>query len=110
MLIASRVVGVKCVPVNVRVTGPEFTGREAGDKAVNVGTGGAADIVNTLALDVPPADAPLETVTGTLAAVAICAAVICAVNRVAESKVVGTARPFHSTLDEAAKLVPVMSN
>ena len=84
-----------------------------GERDLNVGTGSkgvCVKIVKETAFDVPPATGLLTTVTGRLAAAAICAAVTCAVSCVAESKVVGMALPLHCTVADGRKFVPVTTS
>ena len=107
------VVAVKFVPFRVSVTPLVFVCIDVGESDVSIGTGGgtgSAETLKVLTFDVPPAAVSLETVTGTLPAVATCAAVTCPVNCVAEPKVVGMATPFHRMVAEDRKLVPVTSS
>jgi hypothetical protein len=77
----------------------------AGLRLVVVGTG--LLIVKVRELDVPPPGAGLNTVTEAVPATAMSAAVIIAVNRVEETKVVVRFAPFHRTIEPATKLLPL---
>ena len=94
-------------PVPVRVNGKAAppTVAEVGAAAVSVGAE-AALIVNETVLDVPP-ETGFVTVTVTVPAVAISAAVIAAVNCVALTNVVVLAAPLNFTTDVETKPVPL---
>jgi hypothetical protein len=96
-------------PVTVRRVAGAPAFRPAGVSDVTV-TGDGATIGSCTTFDVPPAAGSLTTVTGTLAAAATWAAVTCAVSCVAESKVVGMALPFHCTVADERKFVPVTTS
>ena len=55
----------------------------------------------------PPGEAGLKTVTATVLALATSAALICAVNCVALTKVVGRSKPFQRITELLMKFVPV---
>jgi len=78
-----------------------------GAMELSVGTGFGALIVNVCALDRPPPGAGLNTVTGTVPAVAMSLAEIVAVSWVLLPYVVARSAPFHRTMDDAMKFVPV---
>ncbi len=63
-------------------------------------------IVKVLVLDVPPPGAGLDTVTVAVPATAMSAAVIAAVNRVADTYVVVRFAPFQRTTELLTKPVP----
>jgi hypothetical protein len=63
--------------------------------------------VNVAAPEVPPPGDGLNTVTLTDSTAAMSAASICACTCVLEANVVGRALPFHRTMDDDRKFVPV---
>src|SRR2546421_11473025 len=67
----------------------------------------SAVIVNVCGLEVPPPGAGLNTVTGAVPAVARSLAEIVAVSWVLLPYVVARSAPFHRTMDDATKFVPV---
>jgi len=69
-----------------------------------------ATIENEIALEVPPAGAGLNTVTGTVPTEAISAAVIPAWSCVALTYEVTRALPFHCTIEQGRKFPPVTLN
>ena len=73
----------------------------------NVMAGGGGLIVKVAAEEVPPPGAGVETVTLAVPAVAMSAGVIAAVRLVLETKVVVRALPFHWTMEDDTKFVPV---
>jgi len=91
-------------PLTVSVNAAEPATALEGEIELIVGT--ALSIVKETAFDVPPA-AGLVTVTLTVPAVAISAAVIAAVNFVALTKVVVLAAPLNFTTDVGTKPVPL---
>jgi hypothetical protein len=98
---------MKFVPVSARVKAAPPAVALGGEIELSVGLGFGALIVNVCAVDAPPPGVGLNTVTGTVPAAAMSAAVICAVSWVLLPKVVLLALPFHRTTDEALKFVPV---
>ena len=72
----------------------------------SVGTGGLL-IVKVCALEVPPPGVGLNTVTCVVPAVAMSAAGIAAVSRVAETNVVARFAPFHWTTELELKPLPL---
>src|SRR5262245_50728306 len=69
--------------------------------------GAAALIVKLRVLETPPPGAGFETVTLAAPALAISLAAICAVNCVAETKVVVRFCPFQRTVAPLTKLLPL---
>lgn len=96
------------VTVSVKAAPPAFT--VFGLKLVSVGVGFGWAIVKAVAFEVPPPGVPLKTVTCAVPALAISAAVICAVNCVALTNVVVRALPFHRTTEPFTKPVPLTVN
>ena len=90
--------------VSVKAAPPAV--RDDGLRLVIVGTGGSL-IVKVRALDVPPPGAGVNTVTGTVPASVMSAAVIAVVSRVAETNVVVRFAPFHWITEPAMKPVPL---
>ena len=72
--------------------------------------GGGTLIVNVKAAEAPPPGAGFDTVTMAVPAELISAAVIAACKLLPETKVVARALPFHRTVDDDTKLVPVTVN
>lgn len=70
-------------------------------------TGAGLEIVKAKELDVPPPGAGLETVTGAVPAEATSDALMAACNSTLETKVVLRALPFHRTVEEEIKFVPL---
>ena len=97
----------KLVPLSVRVNAAEPATTVDGDSELTVGAG--LLIVNDAALDVPPGGG-LVTVTFTVPAVTISAAVIAADNCVALVRVVVLATPLNVTTDVDTKPVPFTVN
>lgn len=95
----------KLLPLTVSVNAGPPAFAVAGLRLVVVGTG--LLIVNVRELEVPPPGAGLNTVTEAVPAMAMSAAVIAAVNRVEETKVVVRSAPFHRITDPATKLLPL---
>jgi hypothetical protein len=96
---------MKFVPVTVSVR-PESPANAAlglRDAAVGIGL----SIVRFAALEMPPPGVGVETVTMAVPAAAMSAAVIAACKLVLETNVVVRALPFHCTVEEDTKLVPV---
>ena len=77
-----------------------------GARLVVTGTGFGAAIVNVCAFDVPPPGAAVNTLTATVAALAMSGPAIAAVNWVAETKVVALSVPFQRTVEPFTKFVP----
>src|SRR5437867_9614335 len=98
---------MKFVPVAVRVNPAPPATTLLGDREVSVGLGFGAVIMNVCGLEVPPPGAGLRTVTEAVPAVAMSAAVICACSCVLLPNVVARWLPFHCTMDELMKFVPV---
>jgi len=98
---------MKFVPVTVSVNAAPPATAVLGDRELSVGLGFGAVIANVCGLEVPPPGAGLKTVTEAVPAVAMSAAVICAVSCVLLPKVVVLALPFQRTTDELLKFVPV---
>src|SRR2546427_109468 len=71
---------MKFVPVRASVKAAPPAIAVLGDREVSVGLGFGAVIVNVCGLDVPPPGAAVNTVTEAVPAVAMSAAVICAVS------------------------------
>ena len=98
----------KLEPVTVRVKAGPPAVAELGEMVDRVGTGlFAAEMVKVNPPEVPPPGAGLKTVTVAVPAVAMSVAGIAAVSWVEETKVVVRSAPFHRTLDEETKLVPL---
>ena len=95
----------KLLPLTVSVNAGPPAFAVAGLRLVVVGTG--LLIVKVRELEVPPPGAGLNTVTEAVPATAMSAAVITAVNRVEETKVVVRFAPFHRTIEPATKLLPL---
>jgi hypothetical protein len=95
----------KLDPVTVSVNAAPPTPAELGFSDVAVGDG--LLIVNVSGLEVPPPGAGVITVTVAVPAVAMSAAVTAACKLVLETKVVVRALPFHWTVEEDTKLLPV---
>jgi hypothetical protein len=81
-----------------------------GDRLLSEGTGLVFVTVKLTGVEVPPPGAGLTTITGTLPAVAISAAVICAFTELELTKVVGRALPFHCATELVMKFVPLIVN
>jgi hypothetical protein len=94
----------KPMPLTVSVNAAEPATALEGESELIVGT--ALSITKEIAFDVPPG-AGFVTVTLTVPAVAISAAVIAAVNCVALANVVVLAAPFNFTTDVDTKPVPL---
>jgi hypothetical protein len=92
------------LPVSVKVNAAPPAVALVGEIAVSVGAAGAIGKVNVA--EVPPPGAGVTTVTGTLAAAAMSAAVIAVVSCVALTNVVVRALPFQFTVEPFTKLVP----
>src|SRR5882672_4353831 len=97
----------KLLPVTVTVNAAPPAAAVLGDRELSVGLGFGAVIVNVCGLDVPPPGAGVKTVTEAVPAVAMSAAVICAVSCVLLPNVVVRWLPFHCTREEPMKLLPV---
>ena len=97
--------GTKLVPVTVNVKPAPPVKAELGFKEVIVGAG--LLIVKFRALETPPPGAGLETVTIAVPPVAMSAAVMAACKLVLDTNVVVRALPFHCTVEEDTKPVPV---
>src|SRR5439155_593156 len=97
----------KSVPYTVSVNAASPATAVLGDRELSVGLGFGAVIVNVCGLEVPPPGAGVNTVTEAVPAVAMSAAVICAVSCVLLPNVVVRWPPFHCTMDELMKFVPV---
>src|SRR2546426_72256 len=95
----------KLLPLTVKVNAASPVVALVGDTDVSVGAGLLTE--NVCAADVPPPGVGVSTVTGTLAAVAMSAAAIAAVNWVALTKVVVRAAPFQRTVEPLVKPVPL---
>src|SRR5438552_1720837 len=98
---------MKLLPVTLSVNAAPPATTVLGDREVSVGLGFGAVIVNVCGLDVPPPGAGVNTVTEAVPAVAMSAVVICAVSCVLLPNVVARWLPFHCTMDELMKFVPV---
>jgi hypothetical protein len=98
---------MKLLPVTVSVNAEPPATAVLGDSEVSVGLGFGAVIVNVCGLDVPPPGEGVNTVTEAVPAVAMSAAPICAVSCVLLPNVVARWLPFHCTMDELMKFVPV---
>src|SRR5882762_6702640 len=98
---------MKLLPVTVSVNAAPPATAVLGDREVSVGLGFGAVIANVCGLDVPPPGAEVNTVTEAVPAVAMSAVVICAVSCVLLPNVVARWLPFHCTMDELMKLLPV---
>src|SRR5438093_12123528 len=99
---------MKFVPVAVRVNPAPPATALLGEIELSVGT--RLLIVNVCALEVPPPGVGLKTVTGAVPAVAMSAVVICALSCVLLPNVVARWLPFHCTVDELVKFVPVRAS
>src|SRR5438445_8097207 len=97
----------KLLPVTVSVNAAPTATAVLGDRELSVGLGFGAVIVNVCGLDVPPPGAGLKTVTEAVPAVAMSAAVICAVGCVLLTQVVVVAVPFQPHPDDRLKFVAV---
>ena len=97
----------KPVPLTVRLKAAPPEVALEGDRVVIAGTGLGALMVNDDAVEVPPPGAGLNTVTWAVAALAMSAAVIAAVNWVALTYVVVRAEPLQLTTEPLAKPVPL---
>ncbi len=95
----------KLLPLTVSVNASPPAFAVAGIRLVVVGT--RLLIVKVRELEVPPPGAGLNTVTEAVPATAMSAAVMVAVNRVEETKVVVRFVPFHRTIEPATKLLPL---
>src|SRR3989454_551024 len=95
----------KLLPLTVKVNAASPVVALVGDTDVSVGAGLLTE--NVCAADVPPPGVGVSTVTGRLAAVAMSAAAIAAVNWVALTKVVVRAAPFQRTVEPLVKPVPL---
>src|SRR3990170_3880250 len=93
----------KLLPLTVRVKAAPPAVAEEGLRPVTVGAGPHTS--KFMALETPPSG--LSTVTGTVAGVAMSAAVIFARNWVADTKVVVRSAPFHRTFAPETKLLPL---
>ena len=99
---------MKLLPLTVRVKAEPPAVADEGLMLVVAGTGlAAAFIVKVWAFEVPPPGAGLNTVTEAVPAVAMSAAVIAAVNWVADRYVVVRLDPFHCTTEPLTKLLPL---
>ena len=99
---------MKLLPLTVRVKAEPPAVAEVGLMLVVVGTGlAAALIVKVCAFEVPPPGAGLNTVTEAVPVVAMSAAVIAAVNWIADTYVVVRLDPFHCTTEPLMKLLPL---
>jgi hypothetical protein len=96
---------IKPVPVTVSVNAAPPACALVGFSDVAVGTG--FPMVNVSALEVPPPGVEFTTVTDVVPLVAISAAVMAACKLVLETKVVVRGLPFHCTVEEEIKPVPV---
>ena len=94
----------KLVPFTVSVNAAPPAIAPAGLKLVAVGAGLLTEKVS--AADVPPPGVGVNTVTGTLPAVAMSATVIAAVSCVELTNVVVRALPFQRTVEPLTKLLP----
>ena len=94
----------KSVPFTIsgRSAVPQY-GVEDGTSPVMVG----ATIENAIPLDVPPPGVGVDTLTWAVPTEAISAAEIAALSCVALENVVGLPLPFHSTIEQGTKLLPV---
>src|SRR5256886_1474533 len=101
---------MKLLPVTVSVNAAPPATTVLGDREVSVGLGFGAVIVNVCGLDVPPPGAGVNAVTEAVPAVAMSAVVICAVSCVLLPNVVARWLPFHCTMDELMKFVPVSAS
>src|SRR5438876_1305741 len=101
---------MQLLPVTVSVNAAPPATAVLGDREVSVGLGFGAVIVNVCGLDVPPPGAGVNTVTEAVPAVAMSAVVICAVSCVLLPNVVARWLPFHCTMDELMKFVPVSAS
>src|SRR5512134_2654879 len=100
----------KFVPFTVSVNAAPPAVAEVGERVDTVGTGLLAVIGNDTCPEVPPPGVGLNTVTCAVPAVAMSAAAIDAVTRVAETNVVVRLVPFHRTTEPATKFVPFTVN
>src|SRR5439155_16785473 len=100
----------KSVPYTVSVNAASPATAVLGDRELSVGLGFGAVIVNVCGLEVPPPGAGVNTVTEAVPAVAMSAVVICAVSCVLLPNVVARWLPFHCTMDELMKFVPVSAS
>ncbi len=102
---------MKSLPLTVSVKPALPAIADDGERPVVAGTGFGAVIVSVWAFDVPPPGAGVNTVIDALPLVAMSAAVIDAVNCVAEPKVVVRLLPLMRTTDEPfTKPVPLTVN
>jgi len=96
---------MKLVPVTVSVNAAPPASRVVGFIDVAVGTG--LPMVNMSAPEVPPPGVGFTTVTDAVPFVAMSAAVMAACRLVLETNVVVRGLPFHCTVEEEMKPVPV---
>src|SRR5207249_2910883 len=101
---------MELLPVTVSVNAAPPATAVLGDREVSVGLGFGAVIVNVCGLEVPPPGAAVNTVTEAVPAVAMSAVVICALSCVLLPNVVARWLPFHCTMDELMKFVPVSAS
>jgi len=100
--------GRKLAPVTATVNAPPPTIADPGLKSAI--EGGANCTVNDTLLDVPPPGVGLATVTVAVPPLAMSVPSIAACKLVLERNVVGRELPFHRTVDEETKFVPVIVN
>jgi hypothetical protein len=101
-------VGAKLLPVTVSMKLALPVTAELGLNSVIFG--GGTLIAKFTAFDVPPPGAGFVTVTVAVLTVAMSAADMAACKLVFETNVVARALPFHCTVEEAMKFVPVTVN
>jgi hypothetical protein len=97
---------MKPLPLTVSVKAAAPAVREDGLMLEITGTGGSL-IVKVRALEVPPPGVGLNTLTWAVPATAMSAAVIAAVNLVAETNVVARFAPFHWTTELELNPLPL---
>jgi len=95
----------KFVPATINVNAAVPTSSELGFKEEIVGTG--LSIVKIAAAEVPPPGPGVTTVTIAVPPVTMSAVVMAACRLVLETNVVARALPFHSTVEEDTKSVPL---
>ncbi len=97
--------GTKLAPLTVRVKALPPAVAVLGETLLSVGAGLRTE--KLAGADVPPPGVGVTTVTAKVPAVAMSPAGIVAVSDVALPKAVARSTPFHRTIEDATKLVPV---
>lgn len=101
-------VALKFAPLIVRVKAAPPATTEAGLMLLRTGTGLVGGLtLNAKAFDAPPPGGGLNTVTLNVPGRAISVAATETIRWVGETKFVGRSAPFHRTVDDVPKFVPV---